>query len=287
MNVPQGTKTPTQVEGDCMINRCTGTGESETIDDDTDPGDDMKECTTDTCVGGTTMHTNVNSGTACAENGGSVCNNAGACVKCITNADCTVAGETCQNGNCNPPGCANAMKDGNETDLDCGGPDCNPCGNGQTCAMDSDCMSNHCVAGTCAQSLSSDVLCGGGEQCPLAGDGACCWSEEQDSGFCVTGPEDMDNCDQSQQGGNTRIECQTDAECGAGLRCCGDRAQGNFGPYYYQVTCLADCDDVTLCATQGAGATECPMVNCQGQQVQGQCNPSQLLPPGYLVCGCP
>ena len=133
----------------------------------------------------------------------------------------------------------------------------------------------------------TDVLCGGGEQCPLAGDGACCWSEEQDSGYCVMGPDDMDNCSQSQQGGNARIECQTDSECGAGMQCCGDRANGNFGLYYYQVTCQADCQDVTLCATQGAGAGECPKVNCQGQQVQGQCNPSQLLPPGYLVCGCP
>jgi hypothetical protein len=134
---------------------------------------------------------------------------------------------------------------------------------------------------------SSEVLCGGGDLCPLADQGACCWSEEQDSGYCVTGPEDMDNCSQSQQNGNTRIECKTEAECSAGQSCCGDRDQGNFGVYYYQVTCQADCGDVTLCATQGAGATECPMVNCQGQLVQGQCNPSGLLPPGYLVCGCP
>ena len=134
---------------------------------------------------------------------------------------------------------------------------------------------------------TGEVLCDNNMTCPTANQGACCWFNDADSGECVQGPPDQATCNQGQQGGHTRIECQSEAQCGAGELCCGDRANGNFGPYYYQVTCQADCQDVTLCATQGAGAGECPKVNCQGQQVQGQCNPSQLLPPGYLVCGCP
>ena len=47
------------------------------------------------------------------------------------------------------PSCHDGVHDGDETDVDCGGPSCSAtCGVGQTCAVDSDCASGIC-AGTC------------------------------------------------------------------------------------------------------------------------------------------
>jgi hypothetical protein len=133
---------------------------------------------------------------------------------------------------------------------------------------------------------TGEVLCDNNMTCPTANQGACCWFNDADSGECVQGPPDQATCNQGQQGGHTRIECQSEAQCGAGELCCGDRAGGDFGTYYWQVTCQDQCNDVTLCPVPGPDPN-CPMVNCQGQTVQAECNPSQLLPNGFFVCGCP
>jgi len=52
--------------------------------------------------------------------------------------------------------CANGTRDGDETDVDCGG-SCADCAIGQTCQSDSDCQSNSCISGVCsAAPMDSD-----------------------------------------------------------------------------------------------------------------------------------
>jgi hypothetical protein len=197
MNVPQGMAATAQVEGDCMINQCTGTGEVEAVEDTSDAVDDMKECTTDTCKSDSaSMHTPVNAGTACSENGGKLCSNAGACVECITTSDCTVAGEICQSGNCNVPLCANAMKDGAETDIDCGGPDCNKCGTNKSCMAPTDCTSGVCTTMKCQAAACTDMVKNGTETdvdcggmgCPgCAETQVCVMNSDCMSGSCIGG----------------------------------------------------------------------------------------------------
>jgi hypothetical protein len=46
------------------------------------------------------------------------------------------------------PGCADQIKNQDETDVDCGG-SCGPCADGQACSSADDCASMACVAGTC------------------------------------------------------------------------------------------------------------------------------------------
>jgi hypothetical protein len=46
--------------------------------------------------------------------------------------------------------CSDSIQDGAETDVDCGGPDCDPCAPGESCETGTD-----CVTGTC-----SLVICG-------------------------------------------------------------------------------------------------------------------------------
>jgi hypothetical protein len=42
------------------------------------------------------------------------------------------------------PSCFDNAKNGNETDIDCGGIDCVPCANGSSCFLDNDCVSGVC-----------------------------------------------------------------------------------------------------------------------------------------------
>ncbi|MDC0718337.1 fibrinogen-like YCDxxxxGGGW domain-containing protein [Nannocystis bainbridge] len=47
-----------------------------------------------------------------------------------------------------PDGCGDGVKNGEESDIDCGGT-CSPCGGGLACDEDVDCSSDNCDAGTC------------------------------------------------------------------------------------------------------------------------------------------
>jgi len=111
--------------------------------------DDGNACTTDTC----------DPATGCVYTP----------VTCGPGASC-VAGE-CQ---AYPPTCMDAITNGGETDIDCGGPDCPACGLGKHCNAVSDCTGGAtCVAGTCSV-VDCRLNCGGcGVACPVAGDG---WS---------------------------------------------------------------------------------------------------------------
>jgi hypothetical protein len=50
---------------------------------------------------------------------------------------------------CQPPSCSDAVMNGPETDVDCGGSTCQPCATGKSCAVDSDCVSGACSGGSC------------------------------------------------------------------------------------------------------------------------------------------
>ena len=100
---------------------------------------------------------------------------------CDINTDCDFNG-TCLNGTCRvdfgfpcqfdqhclsehcDPGpltctyikeCFNAVQDGNESDVDCGGKDCAPCAIGLECVFDSDCKSGECLALRCVEATPS------------------------------------------------------------------------------------------------------------------------------------
>ena len=82
--------------------------------------------------------------------------------------------------------CTDGYRDGNETDVDCGG-SCTPCAMGKSCEVGGDCESHVCTGGTCRASTcmdaiqngeETDVDCGGpmctpcvfGKGCKVAGD---------------------------------------------------------------------------------------------------------------------
>ncbi|MBX3250108.1 MAG: lamin tail domain-containing protein [Myxococcales bacterium] len=127
-------------------------------------------CRFRTCVEGACGFENASARTACTEDEGSLCDGEGACVECLNVDDCG-EGEVCDDTNaCVPTACMNGVLDGEETDVDCGGPDCGPCGVGDACLVASDCESRFCDESgdspVCA-ACGSDDDCSGDEWCDV------------------------------------------------------------------------------------------------------------------------
>ncbi|HEU4728300.1 MAG TPA: VCBS repeat-containing protein [Kofleriaceae bacterium] len=75
----------------------------------------------------------------------------GSCGKCDLGEGCKVDNDcdegNCVGGKCTPFPCDNGMKDGQETDIDCGGGECRKCAGGRACAIDADCFGGVCEPG--------------------------------------------------------------------------------------------------------------------------------------------
>ncbi len=71
----------------------------------------------------------------------------GACQSCPGNAQCAVDGDcqtnVCADGTCAPETCSDGVRDGFESDVDCGN-GCDPCPVGELCNEDQDCATGHC-----------------------------------------------------------------------------------------------------------------------------------------------
>ncbi len=64
--------------------------------------------------------------------------------------------------------CTDGVKNGTETDADCGGGTCPRCATGKTCATRNDCASARCAGGTCQTCTDPNTDCGtdtGGGMC--------------------------------------------------------------------------------------------------------------------------
>ena len=97
-----------------------------------------------------------------------------ACPKCVNGKVCT-AGTDCSSGICTAgictapaPTCVDGVKNGTETDIDCGGDKCNKCGLGLACGGNSDCGVGICSANKCISNKSCKALHDGD---PLLKDG--------------------------------------------------------------------------------------------------------------------
>ena len=134
----------------------------------------------------------------------------GTCPTCADMQKCTAATD-CQSGvcdgstakTCTPPTCSDSVKNGDESDVDCGGPACTgagkKCADTNGCNEDNDCTNAWCKAGACASnpthctnsSLDSasgetDIDCGG--PCKGKCDAAmgCAKSDDCKSQICDT-----------------------------------------------------------------------------------------------------
>src|SRR6187402_3960469 len=80
---------------------------------------------------------------------GGTCAACGTGQACLTPADC--ASGVCLAGTCVAPSCSDGVRNGRESDVDCGEA-CSPsrCSSGNQCSFDEDCNSFRCQDGACA-----------------------------------------------------------------------------------------------------------------------------------------
>lgn len=179
-----------QTPKDCLEAVCDGAGAPKSKVDDSDKPDDSNECTDDTCSMGVPSSPPKATGAACTTNGGKMCTATSTCVECIVNGDC--ASVVCDplSNKCAPASCGDSVKNGSETDVDCGGAMCPRCATGKACSTGTDCVGDTCAGSVCAPTCTdglknngeADVDCGG-VNCGKCGVGSACAG----SADCVTG----------------------------------------------------------------------------------------------------
>jgi len=72
--------------------------------------------------------------------GGATCGGCADGKACTVGSDCTSSYCNVQTHVCVPTQCQDGAKDGSESDVDCGGPDCNKCPDGKKCSGGNDCV---------------------------------------------------------------------------------------------------------------------------------------------------
>ena len=117
---------------------------------------------------------------------------------CLSNADCASALCVGDLGSKICVSCDNDIKDGHESDLDCGGTSCDRCADQKQCTKDSDCKSGMCSSGTDKTCISyfdgiqngaeTDVDCGNSPAHPCADMKMCKAHSDCKSNFCLLAP---------------------------------------------------------------------------------------------------
>ncbi len=117
---------------------------------------------------------------------------------------------------CLASSCSDKMKDGTETNVDCGGGKCAPCLDGKGCTTGSDCADQVCSGGTCLppactdkvkNGTETDVDCGG--SCPPCAAGKNCGQAAAncESMVCTGGTCQATCTDGVKDGAETDLDC--------------------------------------------------------------------------------
>jgi plastocyanin len=245
-----GTPIAMQTPGDCRINQCNGAGAAVLANQDSDLPVDGNQCTSDVCNAGIASNPPVGSGGACSQNGGAVCNGAGACVQCLVATTCPGMDTDCQTRTCTlsvcgtsnaPAGTLTSM----QTPGDCRANECNGAGGVVSANLNTDvpvdsiqCTSDICTAGTpsnpplaagsnCNQ--MGGTVCNGASVCVQCVMNADCVALT--GGACSMNVCQAPSCtDNIQNGTETDTDCggACPSDCGIGDSCLvnGDCATG-------------------------------------------------------------
>lgn len=212
-----------QRRGDCRVVLCNGMGGTMFVDTPFDTYGWTNPCLKKTCD--VSMPPELDTSvTKCETPWGNSMGHCSAATK--TCVECEAANEcmsnVCQGYRCRVATCGDALMNGTETDIDCGGTDCGPCDNGKSCAQHADCLGScnaatlQCVAATCNDTVrngdETDVDCGGTcamMQAKKCGNlQACLFPTDCQSGVCDYGVCAEPNCiDGTQNQNETGIDC--------------------------------------------------------------------------------
>lgn len=209
--------------GDCQLPSCLG-GQLVMNPNDMDLPEDNNECTVDACLAGVASNDPSAAETMCTTG---VCDGASACVQCVTAGNCN-GDFSCSMNMCF--NCNDMMKNGTESDVDCGSDCSTKCADGKACTVGTDCFYGTCDNMVCVScfdgaknSTESDVDCGGvcGATCgvnKMCNSGMDCMT-----GVCnaVTKVCSAPTCnDMVKNGTETDVDCGgACTKCGAGKMC--------------------------------------------------------------------
>jgi hypothetical protein len=156
--------------------------------------------------------------------------------------------------------CANGYRNGDESDIDCGGSVCEPCGAGGRCDSDDDCDTMLCGGGFCQTPTCYDGVRNGSEEgidcggtCPNTCPGAECENDGQcgEGQFCHDGDCEPSSCDNELQD-----TLETDEDCG--------------GPDCPNCPVGGGCDVDADCDAQVCGDTDqCEAPACDDEVLNG------------------
>ncbi|MBK8252007.1 MAG: DUF4215 domain-containing protein [Polyangiaceae bacterium] len=224
----------------CSTGICDGNGVCVECLETADCNDPLKTCKMNTCIDVTCMDTELNGTETDVDCGGATC------MPCADSLTCIVASD-CQSGVCEddgggalkciPAACDDTVKNGTETDVDCGG-SCAPtqkCADTQACAVPEDCVSGVCTNSVCAVPTCGDgVVNAMGEACDDGNDvdGDMCDTNCTIPGCgngIVVAPEECDDMNMVN-GDGCDINCTVSA-CGngqvGGTETCDDGNKAN------------------------------------------------------------
>jgi hypothetical protein len=199
----------------------------------------------------------------------------GVCGKCGNGRKCKGPGD-CQSGDCLSSVCATAschdmIRNGAETDVDCGGGTCAPCANGKACLTVGDCVNLLCEKGACAiptctdhvkDGTETDVDCGGIACVKCEDEKSCVAATDCASAVCAPDPNmsipKCQPCDDGKLDGT-----ESDVDCGGGL----------CKPCTIGKTCV--------------GANDCASGECQNGRCKSACGDECAGPTDCLsTCPC-
>ena len=255
-----------QVAGDCRKNQCDGNGNSQIVNDDTDLPVDNNVCTQDLCMNGAPSNPPLSQGSSCGPN--LMCNGGGACVGCLTAADCPGMDTACQTRSCGAAGQCTVNNApvgtaaGTQMAGDCKRSQCDGAGNVVTVADDNDVPvdGNQCTQDVCMNGVPSNP--------PAPADTAC----NQNGGSRCSGSAACVQCNTASQcPGGTDTECHTRACSAAGTCSVVNTASGTAVSTQTAGDCLRNqCDGagnvitVTDATDVQDDGTSCTIDSCMG-----------------------
>jgi hypothetical protein len=168
--------------GDCRRAVCDGHGAVSSAADDTDLPIDANACTMDLCSAGVASHPAEPGGTACAQDGGALCDGAGRCVQCLAASDCPGSDTECSTRSCAAGVCGvtfapHATPLDEQVAGDCRQAICDGAGGTTVAALAADVPSddgNPCTSETCSGGLPSHPAVVNGTVCTGPNGGAFC-----------------------------------------------------------------------------------------------------------------
>jgi len=188
-----------------------------------------------------------------------LCNNGSACGD---DTDCVTG--YCKGGVCTSPTCADEVLNNQETDTDCGGPNCRalkPCDTGGQCKVDDDCSNKYCKNDVCTKPSCTDgtknqdetgVDCGGptcrgtqSKKCP--DNQGCAASADCSSGYCSS----ANFCSPAGCNNGAKDNNETDKDCG------GDDCRSS-SPCALTKACVIHAD----CASGACVGNKCVTATC-------------------------